>query len=349
LNWKVILMGTVKSCLRSLLCRLPLKKFTDVYFQAFNMKSENFNTYSNRTIVIKESSLTIPTLESQLKKSDIGIILQGPICHRQDFTYWTILRYLQCYPRAHVVLATWDTEKLGKIAKLDEDNPNLHVLQLEHPSFPGPSNINYQICSTKAGLAKVRELELEYAIKSRTDQCFHDVFALDKLRYTLNSFSRSGEISRIVFLSLNSFLFRVYGPSDMFQFGKTEQLVRYWDIQYDSRINWEPPQEGLSLRQYSMNEICEVYVCANYLRGLGYQLDFTMKQNLSFFRDLFILMDSTQVDLIWNKGTYMEKRFAVEEFPHKFQEWSFSLWNNLSQNSHILANYDEFLDQNLNS
>jgi hypothetical protein len=92
--------------------------------------------------------------------------------------------------------------------------------------------------------------------------------------------------------------------------------------------------------------MCEVYVCANYLRRLGYQLDFTMEQNLSFFRDLFILIDSTHVDLIWNKYTYKENRFGVEQFPDKTLEWNFSLWSNLSQNSQFLADYDEYLDQN---
>ena len=349
LNLKVIFRRAVKSCLLNLLHHFPLENFTEIYFQALNMKSKKFYTYSARTIAIKKNSLANPTLESQRKNSDVGIILQGPISHGQDFTYWTILRYLQCYPGAHVILATWYSEKLGKIAKLDEEYPNLHVLRLEYPSIAGPSNINYQICSTKAGLAKVRDLKLEYVIKSRTDQCLYDVYSLDKLRYALKSFPEASSGSRIIFLSFGSLLFRLYAPSDMFQFGKTDQLIKYWDVKYDSRINWEPPQEGLSLRQWSMNELCEVYICANYLRNLGYELDFTMKQNLSFFKDLFILVDSTQVDLIWNKYTYKENRFAVEEFPDKFQEWNSSLWSNLSQNFQVLGDYDGFLDQNADS
>jgi hypothetical protein len=346
MNLKLILSSATQSVLRNLLCRIPLEKFTEIYFQAINMRSKNFNSYNYRSIALEEASLAIPTLENQLKESDIGIVLQGPICHRQDFTYWTILRYLRCFPNTHVVLATWHDEKLGKIAKLKDEFPNLHILQLEYPMSPGISNINYQICSARAGLAKVSQLQLKYAIKSRTDQCFFDVYSLDRLRYALKSFPQANGESRIIFLSLGSFLFRLYAPSDMFQFAQTDQLLKYWSVPYDSRNISELPQESLSLRQWSMNEMCEVYVCANYLRRLGYQLDFTMEQNLSFFRDLFILIDSTHVDLIWNKYTYKENRFGVEQFPDKTLEWNFSLWSNLSQNSQFLADYDEYLDQN---
>ena len=323
---------------------LPLEKLVDPFFRALNSRGKIFATYRKRFFGIREHSGDIPSLEYQFKKSDIGIILQGPICHRQNFTYLTIIRYLHCFPGAQIVLATWESEKLEKFRKLSFDFPRLHILELEKPSFPGPFNINYQICSTQAGLSKVQELNLEYVIKSRTDQCLYDVFALDKLRNSLETSPPSLSESRIVFLSFNSFLFRLYGPSDMFQFGKTLQLVKYWDVSFDYRENMDACLKPLSMRDYSREEICEVYICANYLRALGFKLDFTMSQNLAIFRDLFIVLDAFDVELIWNKYTYDENRWATEEFPHKNQEWNFAIWVNLDSQIEFLDGYDRFLD-----
>jgi len=341
--------GNSKTAFRKTLSYLshfiPLEKLLELYFEVMNASSIFFTTYKQRTLTIAQSSNDIPSLENKTERIDLGIILQGPICRSQNFTYLTILRYLHHYPKCHIILSTWKTEKLGKFEKLSEKFPNLHILQLETPENSGPSNINYQIYSTREGLLKVKELGLEYVIKSRTDQCLYDAFALDKLRDAYQRYSTPGEINRITFLALNTFMFRLYGPSDMFQFGKTDQVINYWNVPHDVREN-ESLQLGLtSLREYSMNELCEVYVCANYLRRLGFQLDFTLKQNLTIFRDLFIILDASYVDLLWNKYTFKDDRWAVQDFPNRSIEWNFALWNNLRENLDYISTFDDFLDE----
>jgi hypothetical protein len=336
--------NVIRNYLLFLFHLFPLERMLEFYFQALNASSIFFTTYKKRVLVIDRGTFNMPSLEIRNERSDIGIILQGPICHRQNFTFLTILRYLHYYPKCHIILSTWQTERIKKFEKLTEIFPNLHILQLEMPKTSGPSNINYQICSTRAGLQKVQQLGLEYVIKSRTDQCMYDVFAIDKLRQAFQLYSNQEEISRIIFLSLNTFMFRLYGPSDMFQFGKTDQVIKYWDVPYDLREDSSHPFGHRSLRAYSMAEVCEVYVCTDYLRRLGFELDFTLKQNLTFFRDLFIILDSSQVDLIWNKYTYNDDRWAVQDFPNKSQEWNLALWLNLRENLEYISTFDYFLD-----
>lgn len=338
------LQKALSRVLVALLQLFPVEKLVEPFFRTLNSTGKIYATFKKRSFGTDPHLSDLPTLEYQFNRSDVGIILQGPICHRQNFTYLTILRYLNCFPSSQIVLATWKSEKLEKFKKLSSEFPRLHILELEKPHLPGPFNINFQICSTQAGLSKVRELNLEYVIKSRTDQCLYDVFALDKLRHALEVYSSNSDVSRIVFLSLNSFVFRVYGPSDMFQFGKTLQVIKYWDVPFDFRGSLNAPAEPLSLRDYSREEISEVYVCANYLRSLGLALDFSMDQNLRIFRDMFIVLDASNVDLLWNKYTYNENRWATEEFPHKNQEWNFALWVSLDRNMEFLSSYDNFLD-----
>lgn len=328
-----------------LLFRYFLTKMSlDRFFGALNSDMATYSTYRQRDLCLSERPIDFPSNEFQLVKSDIGIVIQGPILHHQNFTYATILRYLNFYPGVKIVLATWKDEEIQRFTLLQDEFPNLHILQLDKPEDSGPYNINYQIMSTKAGLLKIQELGIDYVIKSRTDQCLYDPFALDKLRLALEPFDETDGINRIVFLSLNSFLFRLYGPSDMFQFGRIDQILKYWSLPYDKRSNFIESKSPLSLRDYSKNEICEVYLCASYLRNLGFELDFTMKQNLTFFRDLFVVLDASSVDLLWNKYTFSEERWAVPIFPHRLQEWNFALWSNLSQSLDYLSNYDSFLE-----
>jgi len=322
---------------------LPLERVLETYFQALNKKGTTYFTYQKRRFSESKSLTSFPSLESQFMKNDIGIILQGPILHHQDFTYLTILRYLQYYPGLKIVLATWKSENIKKFTELALLSTNLHIIQLEKPLSSGWSNINYQISSTKAGLSKVKEMGLKYVIKSRTDQCLFDPFALDKLRLAHESTSEVDGVSRICFLSLNSFLFRLYGPSDMFQFGRTDQIIKYWDVPNDAR-DFNDPGYKISLRAMSRYEFGEFYMCVNYLRSLGLRLDFTMKQNLTIFRDFFIILDASHVDLIWNKYTYDNNRWFVPTFPHLAQEWNYALWSGLNYNLDYLANYDSFLD-----
>ena len=326
---------------------LPLERILETYFQALNRKGSTYFTYQKRLFSESKSIASFPSLESQFMKNDIGIILQGPILHHQDFTYLTILRYLQYYPGLKIVLATWKSENIKKFTELALLSPNLHIIQLDNPLSSGWSNINYQISSTKAGLSKIKEMGLNYVIKSRTDQCLFDPFALDKLRLAYESTSEVDGIGRICFLSSNSFLFRLYGPSDMFQFGRTDQIIKYWDVPNDAR---EPKDPGykISLRTMSKYEFGEFYMCINYLRSLGFKLDFTMKQNLTFFRDLFIILDASHVDLIWNKYTYNNTRWVAPTFPHLAQEWNYALWSGLNYNLDYLANYDSFLESPMN-
>lgn len=326
---------------------LPLERILETYFRALNRKGTAHISYQKRFFNNGKTQTSFPSLENLFIKDDIGIVLQGPILHHQDFTYLTILRYLQYYPGLQIVLATWKSENIKKFTELALIFPNLHILQLDKPSLSGWSNINYQITSTKAGLSKIKEMGLNYVIKSRTDQCLFDPFALDKLRLAYESYDNVNDISRICFLSLNSFLFRLYGPSDMFQFGKTDQIIKYWDVPNDAR---EPKDPGykISLRTMSKHEFGEFYMCINYLRSLGFKLDFTMKQNLTFFRDLFIILDASHVDLIWNKYTYNNTRWVAPTFPHLAQEWNYALWSGLNYNLDYLANYDSFLESPMN-
>ncbi len=79
--------------------------------------------------------------------------------------------------------------------------------------------------STKAGPLKTQKLRVDFVIKSRTDQFLCDPYAFDTPPLALES---SDEMDKRVFLSLKSFTLRLYGHPDMFQFGRVDQILKYW-------------------------------------------------------------------------------------------------------------------------
>jgi hypothetical protein len=278
-----------------------------------------------------------------IKNPQIGIVIQGPIRHDFDFTLQTVTLYLTNFQESPIVLSTWDDEDISAFLTLAAENSNFYIVTQSKPSNPGIRNINLQISSTLAGLKKLEALKSKYAIKTRTDQCFFDPLALVKLKNAYTIYSKE---QRILVLSLNSFLFRPYGASDLFQFGLIEILVEFWSASPDSRL----PVDNFvftassNLREYAKKEICEVYLTTNFLRRKGEVLDFSLHNSLLMYRKYFIILDTASIDLVWDKYTSHSNRWNQTSFPKPFQEISEGLWLSLESEMGDLSRLDYLLD-----
>lgn len=88
------------------------------------------------------------------------------------------------------------------------------------------------------GLEEGEKLGCEYAIKTRTDQRFYstnlsrDLFNLLKIYPPSPNYNMH---SRLIALSFNSFKYRYYGISDMFLFGNTQDMLKYWNSPLDTK------------------------------------------------------------------------------------------------------------------
>jgi hypothetical protein len=347
---KLHFSSQVKRLMLWFLSLIPVGRFLETYFEALRRKLKVFPTYSLREMETGGAYLDFQSSEYRSKRADIGLVMQGPIRHENDFTYYAVKRYLSHFPGMQVFLSTWDGEDLSKFNDLINNFSNFHVILNVKPAHPGTQNINYQIVSTCAGLNSIADKGLDYAIKTRTDQCFFDPYALDKLRSIFQLNGNQNTESRIVFLSQNSFLLRLYGPSDMFQFGETSQLQKYWDVPLEFRNTPVATERNsiISMREYCREEICEVYVCANYLRKIGIDLNFTLQQNFEIFRDLFIVVDSNTIDMVWDKYSYSTARWNNLKYSALNQEWTHSFWQALSDMPIDYSKLEALIDKKLN-
>lgn len=306
--------------------------FLDLDLHAEGLMPTIENTYLNRKIENSSFEFQFPNPYS----SNIAIILQGPIVSKNGTTLRIVNFYKKRYPKACIIVSTWketNSEALEPFSKLAEIKEIQLVLNTE-PDNPGVFNVNRQIVSTKSGLI-IAEGEYEYAIKSRTDQVFTDPRFMAQLGILLDLNSpNSKRQNRIVISSMNTFAFRLYGASDMFHFGRTRELLEYWDQPLDIRSITDIPKKSLNLELEARTRVAEVYLNTNYF-SYKYNKEpaYTFAESLNFLSDSFVVADSNSLGHRWLKNTNLGSRWRVCKFPNKFYEITHIDWMELQDNA----------------
>jgi hypothetical protein len=249
--------------------------------------------------------------------SDSAILIQGPIYLSPHSTLDICERYCQLYPQSQIVLSTWNSQDTSTLEGIEFSN--FHLVKTPMPLLPGPSNINLQIASTRAGLKYIEELGIERVLKTRSDLYLFSETFLNSCEYFFNKYSDGG-LERFIVPGFNSFLFREYSLTDQVMYSSTKNLIKFWGC--DPVINVEE------------NFISEKYLITSYLISMGLNAESTLKRSLEVYRDYFVVLDSTEFNIIWNKGTRREVigRYQELPFPNLTSEISHSLWLRLQEN-----------------
>lgn len=249
--------------------------------------------------------------------NQIAIILQGSVSSNLELTQRAILHYRDTFPDAHVIVSTWYGEELNCL-RWDQKT---HYVQTIKPSDPGHGNVNLQIASTKAGLAFAESLGVKYVIKSRTDQVLSSPTLFLTLKAKIEENLPQKTVPKIVVSSLNTFLFRPYSISDMFQFSTLENIKFFWNVhEQDASINF--PTKIDSNLDWAAKELSEVYLTVNYLRNLGCEIEFTLDSYFKNITQYFSVIDQATISQIWTKYTLLSDRRAVSYFPSRYTELS---------------------------
>lgn len=304
--------------------KVPVKFDNNFYvFKHFPVSSDNVNIYSET-----------------FQGNNIGIVIQGPVKKEDNFTLETLKIYKKNFNNGEkLILSTWENEDKSIID--DIKNNGIYVVQSQTPVECGRGNINFQIISTQNGIKKADELGCQYILKTRTDQ---RMYAANISRYLINLlklFPVNNEKlnSRIIALSFNSFIYRFYGVSDMFQFGNIQDIKKYWNIPLDK---FDPKiLQNISFLEYFKKYSSETYIVTNFLRNIGKKPVFTIEDSLSIYRDIFLFIDKEQIDFYWPKYTNKDSRWRIFE-KNIYTEISFNSWLTL-----YLGQCNKPIDKNL--
>ena len=261
--------------------------------------------------------------------------MQGPIILNDNFTEETLKIYSKRFPNVKLILSTWDEYDSRLIKRIE--NIGVEVILNVKPDYYGFSNINLQIKSAKEGILKALNSESEYCLKTELEKYRHDFLLFLSISNLFSNNKSLNSSQRLITISKNTFKYRLYGVTDMLMFGHINDMVNYWDIDYDNR----PVSEinlGKTVLDYSKANICEVYLCTKYLKKLNHDIKFNFKDYWQILAKYFCVVDSSSIDFFWYKYNRWDERPRYSNSERKLdEEFSFLDWinsvNELSQYS----------------
>lgn len=241
-----------------------------------------------------------------------AIVIQGPILTEHDFTLETVRQYRTLFPDCTLIVSTWNNEADSVLSSIRDEGAEIVISS--PPDNRGPRNSNMQIVSTRAGVARAKELGALFVLKTRTDQRLYAPDTIPFLITLLDTFPLAkklgGQQKRIIGASHETLKYRLYGLTDQFQFGTTDDILSYWSAPLDTRLPGIGAHDT-TLREAGHSRLTEVYLETEYLKKLGRPLAWTLRDSWQAFADHFIIVDKRAIDLYWFKyDRHKEERLA---------------------------------------
>lgn len=283
-----------------------------------------FNTYWKRP----KSSQSVKYLTESCSSKQVGIVLQGPLLLKDNFTLETVKLYKKLYSNCPVIVSTWKGEDTNTLKKIKQ-NGALVVLS-DYPKVQGHERVNYQKYSSLAGIRMAKKLGCKYVLKSRTDQRIYGNNVMQYFKDLVDYFPvkiSTKANKRIICCSLSTIKNRLYNISDMLLFGDIGDMELYFDP--DDAKNTE---SGLKLYNEKKEQVRwaqtrpgEIFFSTNYIENCGHKLKWTYEDSDYYRNQLFIVVDAEAIDLFWPKYTrreYMWRSYTGEPFETVgFKDW----------------------------
>lgn len=310
-------------------------KFIRHIFRNFSEISDNFLTYHFRPKFFKDMYIKNKVNDEE----KVAILLQGPIIFEDNFTEETIKIYKKNFPRAMIILSTWEEHK--DIIYKHFSNLGIFLIFNKKPKFSGPkidkftnSNINYQIISTKSGVLLAKKHKAKYILKTRTDCRLYSNNYVTYLINLLKLFPSQSKLQKFRIISTNFTLkYRIYSFSDILLFGHIDDILKYFEY---SNILETNNVFSNYFKIYFLNKdkkifdfkkfVPEVYLFINYLNQLNEKVLWTKDNYYNLLSKFFIIIDNCHLDFFWNKHNkeleYREKSYNKSKSVNiNFSEW----------------------------
>lgn len=248
----------------------------------------------------------IPIISSLTRPHSLAIILQGPICTKDNMTINTVKYYKRVYPYAVIIVSTWENESkqvLDEIAK-----QGAVIVKSKLPESAGMFNVNYQLTNSLAGIRKAQEMGCEFSVKTRTDQRVCKPYIFDSMISAIRLFPSAGEQNRrIATLTVaGGAMFIPYHTSDFLYLGYTGDVLELFSAPLDLRKDVENRREVIAkyTRRQCAEQILgpEIYIMKHYCEDvLGLECNNTVADYWDIIRNYFICYGMKDIDLMWNK------------------------------------------------
>ena len=284
---KETLRGLIDTSLRYMIRHGYEMTLLDCFVRAFDTSSTSYLRYKLYPKDIKQ--FKTPISFSAMHQGEFAIILQGPIELKDNFTRDTVILYQQLYPKAVIIISTWDNTPQSVLNEFVSLGCEVVInKQFEGSGF---GNVNYQICTSLAGIRKAKELGANFTLKSRTDFRLYKNYGLEFLKSLLLRYPVDDTLgiplkSRIIGLEgWRGSRYYPYWMQDYLYFGETEDLENLFSIEYDKRTLEEckklTNKNGIlnfsNGKEYCETVPAEIYIMKSFLSKY-LTIDGSMKQ-----------------------------------------------------------------------
>lgn len=280
-----------------------------------NMRGQ-LTTLHRRPMYAKDYALV---RDASTDTARLAVVLQGPVVKDADFTLETVKFYQIIFPNATVVVSTWDDEDPEYLDRLRKEGAE--VLLNKKPIYSGPSNVNFQITSTRAGIKRAKDIGVDYVIKNRTDQRVYNPNSRNFLLSLVKAFplthSYPLQKQRIVNLCFATFKYKLYHASDTFMFGNIEDMLSYFDV----ALVRDEPRETIFIPEY--------YLFSEFLKRIGRELKGTLEDSWETYAQHIVVVDQASLDLYWHKPKRHREHPEREYHRNENRLVYFSEWLNL--------------------
>ena len=312
------------------------------------------NSIDNQLLYYRYNKAT--KITPQYNDSGIGVVLQGPIEHKNDFTVNTLKFYRKVYPKIELVLSTWEGD-LTSVEKEALKKIDVKIIQNITPKYAGWGHINYQLLSSREGVRYLKNKGCKYVLKSRTDQIIRrcDFLKYFKL-YVENIKPDDDKLNkRIVFLGCEfSHKYFPFHLCDYMTFGDVNDVFKMYDIPLQKDGLKYVKHQGLIekirkkigkyelldnvedniifkkwMRVCEMHKTSEVYITKSfydiYLDDGKY--DDEMMKYQDFIKKYTIIIDDTEIMLYWPK--YLRRMYQEKNYYSKTGSMDHIYWMRL--------------------
>lgn len=254
-----------------------------LYF--YENRKRQFITFEKRPMFAEDYTVTSNTY---ISFPPCAIVIQGPLQHDHEFTFETAKLYKKIFPSANIIVSTWIGEDEAVLERLRDIS--VVVVTSVPPQKRGVYNVNLQLLSAAKGVEEAQRSGAHYVLKHRSDQRIYSRVILEMMINLLIVFppsKRSHQTKRIIFGNGGPSL-RPYWMSEIL-FGAIEDIVEYYSA--------EP--SGEKKDYYCI--LPELHLPSEFLKKKGWKLDWTVEQGMDVYRECFIPLDWTMLDLYWHK------------------------------------------------
>jgi hypothetical protein len=301
-----------------------IQESSENVFNKYEAYTDSFFTYHLRP---KKSLDFKLSSNNSLSIDKVALVIQGPLIEKDNFTLESIRIYKKNFKNTFLILSTWNDQNPQLLSEIEKEGVTIVLTPV--PENPGPLNINFQIISAHAGIAKAKELGIDFVYKTRCDQRMYGTNLNNAFIELLKNYpihTKYGLKYRLLSPNFTTLKYRPYGISDMVMFGQIDDMLIYWNALLDKRDKNIKFDSNISIKEYAQLKLAETYLCTTFLDKINYSYNFTLSDSWNVYRDIFIIVDHSMVDLFWNKyETHVEKRFDYY-FPHSYQLMKFTDW-----------------------